>query len=413
MTVKLIKAKHTTKKQRVCAYVRVSTTNSSQLDSLENQIAYFTNLYGNRDDVTFVGVYHDKGISGSTDYRPSFQAMIEDCRKGQIDLIHTKSISRFARSTMTILEVSRELKVFGVGIYFEEQNINTLSSEGEVMLSVLASLAEEELESMSSNQRWAFQKKFQRGEMVINTKRFMGYDVDDKGELVINEEEALVVRRIFHLYLDGMGLHRIAKQLNHEKVPTVTGAKWYDTTIRNILRNEKYKGSALLQKYFQDGVNGKKRLNVGEVEQYFIEDNHEAIISKDDWQVVQEKLNQNSRNQGPNKIYRFTGLLKCQYCSSTLKRQVSYKGKIVWCCSKYIKEGKISCQGMRVPENDINDWQIQTAVTVIERIEDGQKHYSYSSKEGTGNNVTPYQRENQSSRLLSGVHRARRTAIKL
>ncbi|MGG6819095.1 UNVERIFIED_CONTAM: recombinase family protein, partial [Streptococcus canis] len=151
------------------AYVRVSTTNSSQLDSLENQIAYFTNLYGNRDDVTFVGVYHDKGISGSTDYRPSFQAMIEDCRKGQIDLIHTKSISRFARSTMTILEVSRELKVFGVGIYFEEQNINTLSSEGEVMLSVLASLAEEELESMSANQRWAFQKKFQRGEMVINT----------------------------------------------------------------------------------------------------------------------------------------------------------------------------------------------------------------------------------------------------
>ncbi|MDG3142835.1 recombinase family protein, partial [Streptococcus suis] len=118
MTVKLIKAKHTPKKQRVCAYVRVSTTNSSQLDSLQNQIAYFTNLYGNRDDVTFVGVYHDKGISGSTDYRPSFQAMIEDCRKGQIDLIHTKSISRFARSTMTILEVSRELKVFGVGIYF-------------------------------------------------------------------------------------------------------------------------------------------------------------------------------------------------------------------------------------------------------------------------------------------------------
>ena len=156
---------------------------------------------------------------------------------------------------MTVLEVSRELKALGVGIYFEEQNINTLSNEGEGMLSVLASLAEEELQSMSDNQRWAFQRKFQRGEMVINTKRFMGYDVDDKGELVINEAEAQIVRRIFQLYLDGMGMHRIAKLLNQENVPTVTDAKWHDTTVRNILKNEKYKGTVLLQKYFHVGIN--------------------------------------------------------------------------------------------------------------------------------------------------------------
>lgn len=250
MAVRLIKAKSEQKKQRVCAYVRVSTTNSSQLDSLENQKTYFETLYANREDVDFLGVYYDKGISGSKEKRPSFQAMLEACRQGQIDLIHTKSISRFARNTMTVLEVSRELKVLGVGTYFEEQNINTLSNEGEAMLSVLASLAEEELESMSTNQRWAFQKKFQRGEMVINTKRFMGYDVDDDGELVINEAEAQIVRRIFHLYLDGKGMHRIAKLLNEEGVPTVSNAKWHDMTVGHMLRNEKYKGAAYRRPIF-------------------------------------------------------------------------------------------------------------------------------------------------------------------
>lgn len=281
MVVRLIKAKEEQKKQRVCAYVRVSTTNSSQIDSLENQKAYFETLYASREDIDFLGVYYDRRISGSKEKRPSFQAILEACRKGQIDLIHTKSISRFARNTMTVLEISRELKSLSVGIYFEEQNIHTLSNEGEVMLSLLASLAEEELDSMSSNQRWAFQKKFQRGELVINTKRFMGYDADDKGELVINEAEATIVRRIFQLYLDGVGMHCIAKRLNQEVVPTITKTKWHDTTIRNILKNEKYKGSVLLQKYFHDGVNGPKKLNQGEREQYLIEDNHTPIVSKE------------------------------------------------------------------------------------------------------------------------------------
>ena len=413
MTVRLIKAKQDHKKQRVCAYVRVSTTNSSQLDSLENQKVYFETLYANREDVDFLGVYYDKGISGSKADRPSFQAMLEACRQGQIDLIHTKSISRFARNTMTVLEVSRELKTLGVGIYFEEQNINTLSNEGEVMLSVLASLAEEELESMSTNQRWAFQKKFQRGELVINTKRFMGYDVDDKGDLVVNEAEAQIVRRIFQLYLDGMGMHRIAKLLNQEKVPTVTGAKWHDTTIRQMLRNEKYMGSALLQKYHTPWVNGSRKLNEGELEQYLIEDNHEPIVSKEMWQAVQEKFDRKSRKQGANQTYRFTSMLKCQYCGSTLKRQVSYKKQIIWCCSKYIREGKASCQGMRVPEKAIEYWNLESPVTVTERNEYGKKHYSYSSQEDADDGHAAASHQNQSSRLLSGVYRPRRTAIKL
>ncbi|MBF0778700.1 recombinase family protein [Streptococcus cuniculi] len=413
MTVKKISVNKKVCKKRVCAYIRVSTTNGSQLDSLENQKQYFENLYSNREDIEFIGVYYDRGISGSKDKRPRFQAMLEDCRAGKIDVIHTKSIARFARNTVTVLEISRELKAIGIDIFFEEQHIHTLSSEGEVMLSVLASIAEDELRSMSGNQRWAFQKKFQRGELVINTKRFLGYDVDENGSLIVNPEEALIVREIFSLYLEGNGTHRIAKQLNEQGVATVTGAKWHDTTIRHMLSNEKYKGSVLLQKYFHDGVNGPKKLNKGQLEQYLIEDNHEAIISKADWQAVQDKLSSRKWQQGRNKTYRFTGLLKCQHCGSTLKRQVSYKKKIVWCCSKYIKEGKVACQGMRVPEVDISNWTIASPVTVIERNKDGKKYYSYSGQESTDQCSSSGQEENQGSCLLSGIHRPRRTAIKL
>ncbi|MCS4487545.1 recombinase family protein [Streptococcus sciuri] len=413
MGITVIQAKTNQKKQRVCAYVRVSTMNSRQLDSLGNQKVAFERLYSHREDVDFLGVYSDKGISGSKEERPYFQAMLEECRKGHIDLIHTKSISRFARNTLTVLEVSRELKTLGVDIFFEEQNIHTLSSEGEVMLSVLASLAEEELRSMSANQHWAFQKKFQRGELIINTKRFLGYDVNESGELIINEREAEIVRRIYQLYLSGMGMHRIAKLFNKEGVPTVTGGRWHDTTIKNILSNEKYKGSALLQKYFHDGVHGPKRLNQGQLTQYLIEDNHEAIVSIEDWQKVQDRMGRGTWNRDTNRCYPFTSMLKCQYCGSTLKRQISYKKQIVWCCSKYIKEGKSSCQGMRVAEKAIAHWTLRKPVTVLERRENGQKHYDYSSQEGGRQYYEQDPTQNQGGSLLSGIHRPRRTAIKL
>ena len=162
-----------------------------------------------------------------------------------------------------------------------------------------------------------------------------------------------------------------------------------------------------------DGVNGPKKLNQGELEQYFIEDNHEPIISMEDWQTVQEKLNSRRWQQGKNKTYKFTGLLKCQHCGSTLKRQVSYKKKIVWCCSKYIKEGKAACQGMRVPEVDISNWTVTSPVKVIERDRDGEKYYSYSDQESADQRSTSGQKESQCSRILPSVHRPRRTAIKL
>ena len=204
------KAESQQRKLRVCAYVRVFSDKDAQMESLENQEAYFKRKYAEDDTCDFVGVFSDAG---------------------EIDLIHTKSISRFARNTVTVLEVSRELKLLGVGIYFEEQNINTLSAEGELMLTVLASFAQAEAFDMSENQKWAVRKKFARGEVMVNTNRFMGYDKDAEGNLIINEDEAKVVRMIFRLYLDGNGAHRIAKILNTSGITTVTGGHWYESTI--------------------------------------------------------------------------------------------------------------------------------------------------------------------------------------
>ncbi|MGU8024606.1 recombinase family protein [Streptococcus suis] len=412
MVVTLIPKQLSPKKKRVCAYIRVSSNSESQAMSLENQKAYFEKLYS--ENAEFVGIYYDQGISGSKDSRPGFQAMLADCFDGKIDLIHTKSVSRFARNTELLLETSRKLRNLNVDIYFEEQNIHTLSSEGEVMLSVLASVAEEEIASMISNQRWAYQKKFSRGEVLLNTKRFLGYDLSDDGELVINPSEALIVKRIFHLYLVGNGTHRIVKLLNNESVPTATGANWHSSTVASILRNEKYKGSLLLQKTFRDGINGSVRKNNGHLQQYLIEDNHPPIISATEWEQVQELLNSKSiKGKSYQNRYSFSGFLKCCHCGSTLKRQISYKGKIIWSCSKYIREGKKACQGMRVPESEMKDWVIDKPTIIREEVRnDGKKHYSYSSQV-TGNSSRGQTTEDTSGGLLPSVNRPRRTAIKL
>ncbi|AZQ41957.1 recombinase family protein [Streptococcus periodonticum] len=403
-------------KKRVCAYTRVSTMTEKQQDSLTNQQSYYNHFYQNKKDVDFIGVYYDQGISGKLAKRPGFQQMLEDCRAGKIDVIHTKSISRFARNTELLLTVSRELKTIQVDIFFEEQNLHTLSNEGEVMLTVLASYAEEELRNMSENQRWAFQNKFQRGELVINTKRFLGYDKDENGELIINPEEAKIVKRIYNLYLSGMGVHVIAKLFNEEKVSTVDGGKWYSSTITNILKNEKYKGDAILQKYYFAEIKAKQRLNQGQVQQYLITDNHEAIVSREDWEAVQKRLKQNRKANlsiDYNRRYPLSGLLKCEHCGSTLKRQKYYKGKVVWVCSKYIREGKEACIGMRVPDSVVQDWRVTKPTIVKEEIINGKKHYCYSSKENDSSGNREACPENPNGGLLSGVYRPRRTAIKL
>ena len=411
------------KKKRVCAYIRVSSDKEAQLDSLENQEAYFIRKYAQETGCEFVGIYSDVGISGTSENRPAFQEMLNACMCGEIDLIHTKSISRFARNTVTVLEVSRQLKSLGIGIYFEEQDINTMSAEGELMLTVLASFAQEESYNISENQKWAIQKKFARGDVMINTNRFLGYDKDKDGNLIINEKEAEIVRMIFRMYLGGDGTFRIAKKLNELGIQTVTGKQWHETTIRGMLKNEKYKGDCLLQKYYVPKVGGATVANDGKVKSYYITGNHEAIIPKEEWDAVQrlrkeraEERNIDTKNtQKFKNRYPLSGKLICPYCGKHLRRLYAYK-KYVWACSTYIDKGKKVCRGIRIPECVTDEWTIDEPVVVREEVNaDGEKYYSYSGQQESDGRNSGKERntQNPNGSVLPGVYRPRRTVIKL
>lgn len=409
------------KKLRVCAYARVSTASVKQENSLNNQVDSYTRRIKENPKYEFVGVYADLGISGRSEKRPEFQKMIEDARAGKIDLIITKSISRFARNTVTLLKYVRELKELGVAVFFEENNINTSSSEGEMMLTVLASFAQEESRSFSENNKWALKKKFERGEGMINTNRFLGYDKDEKGRLVINEEEARIVRQIYDMYLSGMGSFLIKNKLNEEGVKTVTGVPWTCGAVNTILKNEKYKGDFLIQKTYIPDIGGASKPNRGQVQQYYVKDDHEPIVSEEEWEQVQElmayRCEKRNIARGSKKClnrYPNSGMLKCGYCGASLIRRHVFGGKIDWLCSTYVEEGKKTCPGIRIHESEL-EGRIFTEPTVVEEvIEDGSKHYRYTSKAkyDAGIREDDSQKE-ESSRILPRINRSRRTVIKL
>ena len=375
-------------KKKVCAYARVSTDSSKQEESLENQTSYYERTIKSNPDYEFAGVFADRGYTGTKDDRSEFQKMLMLCREGKIDTILTKSVSRFARNTTIILEYVRELKLLGVEVHFEKENIKTLSKDGELMLTVLSSFAEEESRSVSENIKWRIKNKFEKGEMLINTNRFLGYDKDEYGGLVINRKEAKIVRRIFEEYLSGKGSFIIAKELNKDGIPTVTGAKWHDTTILAILKNEKYKGDAVLQKYYRpDHLCKKNKRNTGQRDSYYIEDNHIPIISKEIWVQVQEELKKRIKNKATNgKHHPLSGLLICSKCGFKLNRRVWNSGrdcqKVVWQCSNYIKNGKDACSGTSIADELLSGINIKGETIVKEWILNGQKHYSYTSKGG-------------------------------
>ncbi len=380
-------------KKRICAYARVSTGSELQGESLENQVTYYENLIKSNPEYEFVEVFADRGITGTTDSRPEFQRMIELARAGKIDLIITKSISRFARNTAIMLETVRELKELNVEVRFEKENINTLSGDGELMLTILSSFAEEESKNISQNTKWAFRKKFQRGELVLNTKLFLGYDKDEFGELVVNREEARIVRRIFSDYLAGKGVFTIAKELNDEGIPTIKGGKWQESTILQILKNEKYKGDAHLQKYYTpDYLMHRTFKNNGEVDSYYIEGNHPPIVSNEMWEKVQEELVKRAEEKGNvegdrdkyTNRYPLTGMLFCSKCGFPLRRRTWNSKlkcrKIVWQCSNYIRNGKASCPGTSIDDEVISSLNIVEETIVKEVRKDGKKHYIYTSK---------------------------------
>lgn len=339
-------------RQRVAAYARVSSGKDSMLQSLAAQVSYYSGLIQRRPDWEYVGVYADEAMTGTKDRRPEFQRMLADCRDGKVDMIITKSISRFARNTVTLLETVRELKLLGVDVYFEEQNIHSISGDGELMLTILASYAQEESLSASENCKWRIRKQFEKGELV-NLRFMFGYQVV-KGKVEIDPEQAAIVRMIFDDYINGMGGSSIARKLKEMNIPKLRNGEWRSERVIDILKNEKYAGNALLQKkYVVDHLTKKLVWNKGTLPMYFAEDTHAAIIDTETFEKAQAVMEQRSKLYGAKSNtrnrYPFSGIIECGYCGKRYKRKVR-DGKAAWQCSTFLQEGKAACHTKQIPE---------------------------------------------------------------
>ena len=341
---------------RVCAYARVSTDNEEQLNSYESQKKYYMEKIVSHPEWSFAGIYADEGISGTKDYkRESFMKMIGDAMEKKFDLILTKSISRFARNTLDTLKYVRMLKERNIAILFEEENINTLDMTGELLLTVLSSVAQQESETISSHVKLGFKMKSERGELIGFNDCF-GYHYDSKtNTMSIVEEEAPIVKLIFKKYLGGHGSEYIAKMLTEMKIKTPKNAKsWCTSTVRGILKNEKYIGDVLQGKsYTTDPISQKRIKNLGESDQYYMKNHHEPIISREDYARVQEimknriGLRATGRRLGNvGRKYTFSSRIKCGFCGGTYSRRKSYTkagGVTIWDCITDINMGTRFC----------------------------------------------------------------------
>ncbi len=347
---------------RVAAYCRVSTDKDEQEKSYETQKSYYTDLIMRNPEWQLAGIYADEGITGTqATKRPDFMRMIRDCKKGKIDLIITKSVQRFARNTLDSIEYSRMLKNLGIGIIFETQGLDTRKMSNEFMLTIFASMAQNESENISANVKWGRQKAFKNGSVHFAYKSFLGYrkGVDGKPEVI--PEEAEIIRRIYSDYLSGASLIDIASRLMDDGIPTAKGKKkWTPEVIKSILQNEKYVGDALLQKtYVVDCLTHKSKVNNGELPQYYIENNHPAIIERGMWNQVQEELKRRSGKRKVKEVgttteqgkysskYALTELLVCGECGKPYRRctwSKNGKKKIVWRCISRLDYGKKYCK---------------------------------------------------------------------
>ena len=363
------------KKRRTAAYARVSTDSEEQLTSYAAQVDYYTNYIRGRDDWEFVAVYTDEGITGTnTKHREGFKRMVADALDGKIDLIVTKSVSRFARNTVDSLTTVRQLKEKGVEIYFEKENIWTLDSKGELLITIMSSLAQEESRSISENCTWGQRKRFADGKVTVPFKRFLGYDRGPDGNLVLNPEEAVIVRRIYSMFLQGMTPYGIATQLTADGIKSPGGKdKWNAGAVRSILTNEKYKGDALLQKTFTvDFLTKKKKANEGEIPQYYVKDNHEAIIDPETFEMVQTLMA--TRKKGRNRrssVSIFSSKVKCGDCDSWYGPKVWHSNdayrKVIWQCNHKFDGQK--CATPTLTEDEIKELFLRAANQVIDQKE--------------------------------------------
>lgn len=340
-------------KLRVAAYARVSSASEDQLNSFAAQQRYYTELIDSKENWTLVDIYADEGITGtSAKKRADFQRLMTDCRKGRIDRILTKSISRFARNTKECLETVRELKLLGIGVCFEEQNINTAEMTGEMLTAAFASIAQSESESISKNVRWGIQKRMREGTYLPSHQPY-GYRIEN-GRICIDEAKAETVRKIFFDYLAGFGIEAIATQLNQMSVCDPQGRKWEAILVSRVLKNEKYTGDSLWQKtYKTETLPRQKCINHGEKDRYFVENTHPAIISKEVYEKAQRLLRQ--RNSGGTsqsaKESPFREKVICACCGNSLRRTIA-NGQAYRVCRTHAK-GKTDCTLPPVPETEL------------------------------------------------------------
>ena len=350
-------------KRRVCGYARVSTDQEDQQTSYEAQLDYYTNYIKEHDNWVFTGMYSDEGITGtSIKKRDGFNTMVRDALDGKIDLIITKSVSRFARNTVDSLTTVRKLKEKGVEIYFEKENIWTLDAKGELLITIMSSLAQEESRSISQNVTWGKRKQFADGKVSFDYNHFLGYDKGEDGNLVINPEQAETVREIYKLFLSGYSYIAITKELERQGRITPRGnTKWSDATVRSILSNEKYKGDVLLQKsYIEDFLTKKQVKNNGEVQQYYISGHHEPIVSPEIFDMAQRELDRRAANYGKYSGKRlFSSKLICGDCGGYYGSKVwhsnsKYK-KMIWQCRDKFKNDPECCTP-HLYEEDIKEY---------------------------------------------------------
>lgn len=360
---------------RIAAYARVSTDRDEQEFSFERQKEHFTQVISARSaEWKMVGIYADEGITGTkADKRPDFKRMVQDCRDGKIDKILVKSISRFARNTVDTLNTIRELRDMGIGVIFESENFDTLTPGGEVLLTILAAIAEQESRTMSMSIKWAYQRKFQRGDVVLHTAQQLGYrrvGMDENKQLIyeIVEEEAKIVRRIYSEFLEGVSITDICRGLEAEGITTKTGkTHWYPASVRSILQNEKYTGNAILGKTFKRDVLSKRIKSDGiENPVYYVENTHPAIIDMVTFERAKAEIQR--RKEAPSAAvgssrytskYPFSGLLECAECGSKLRRHVrttgSKKKVPYWGCSNRIVNGRETCNSNHIKESVLEE----------------------------------------------------------
>lgn len=370
-------------KKRVAAYCRVSTDQEMQLNSFEAQTRFYREKIEANPEYELAGIYADEGISGtSTKNRDEFNRMIADCKAGKIDMIISKSISHFARNTLDCLNYVRLLKGLGIGVVFEKEGINTLDSTGETLLTILSSLAQEESLSLSLNSTWGAKRRFEQGKVTINEKKFLGYDKDSEGNLIINNKQAAIVKCIYQAFLDGKGTGHITRELEQEKIKNWNGnTKWYESTIKSILQNEKYKGDAILQKTYTVDFLSKTRVkNDGKVPRYYVKESHPAIIEPETWEAVQLEMERRKSFCEKHNIKKldtripFWGKVICGECGTVYNRKTwmqpdGSKRKVWMCSNRYRTKGVKGCESNHLDEELLKTAFVEVLNALIENKE--------------------------------------------